>query len=243
MEISAYTGFLDREGRLLAEAAEEAGLDAKVPTCPGWQVRDLVRHTAMVHRWATGFVREGRTETRPMDGEGGLDGAELLAGFRAGHGALLDALESATPELDCWTFFAAPSPLAFWARRQAHETTMHRFDADSARGGTPAPVDGVLAVDGIDELLTGFHGRRRSRVRTPEPRTVHVLTTDEGASWSLRLSDGPPVAERGLTGEPDCVLSGPASKLYLALWNRVPFPEITGDARLAALWRETSAIV
>jgi hypothetical protein len=31
--------------------------------------------------------------------------------------------------------------------------------------------------------------------------------------------------------------------LYLALWNRLPVPCVTGDPTLAALWRETSSIV
>jgi hypothetical protein len=38
-------------------------------------------------------------------------------------------------------------------------------------------------------------------------------------------------------------VSGPAAELYLSLWNRLPVPTVTGDAALAALWRETSAIV
>ena len=40
----------------------------------------------------------------------------------------------------------------------------------------------------------------------------------------------------------DCELAGPAAGLYLALWNRAPFPGVTGDASLATLWREKSAI-
>lgn len=59
MKTAAYVEILDREGALLAEAAETAGSDAEVPTCPGWRVRDLLRHTGMVHRWATAFVAEG----------------------------------------------------------------------------------------------------------------------------------------------------------------------------------------
>ncbi|NEA02394.1 hypothetical protein G3I28_24190, partial [Streptomyces sp. SID10116] len=50
-------------------------------------------------------------------------------------------------------------------------------------------------------------------------------------------------AEHGATAPADCEVSGPAARLYLALWNRLPFPEVTGDTALAALWRERSAIV
>jgi uncharacterized protein (TIGR03083 family) len=248
MEITVFVETLDREGGALAAAAEKAGCGAEVPTCPGWRVRDLLRHTGMVHRWATAFVAEGLTEHRPDDGLPGLDGDELLAWFREGHRRLVTALAAAPPGLDCWHFLPAPSPLAFWARRQAHETTVHRLDAESARdgappGGAPSGVGADFAVDGIEELLCAFHARPRSAVRTGEPRTLRVRATDvPGAVWTVRLSAGPPVAHRTDAGTADCEVSGPAPALYAALWNRGPFPDVTGDGSLATLWHEKSGI-
>ncbi len=227
-ETARFVEILDAEGRLLAAAAERAGTDAKVPTCPGWQVRDLVRHTGMVHRWATAFVAEGHLSYHPDGGLPDLDGAALLAWFREGHRTLVDTLTSAPPDVACWTFLPAPSPLAFWARRQAHETAVHRVDAESALGGTPTPLARDFAVDGIDELLAGFHARAKSQVRTTGPRELRVRVTDtDDALWTVRLSSQPPVTER-ITGrgdqEADCEVAGPAAALYLALWNRQPFP-------------------
>jgi uncharacterized protein (TIGR03083 family) len=243
MDTAEFIGTLDREGRLLATAAEEAGTDAKVPTCPEWLVRDLLRHTGMVHRWAAAFVAEGHTSYHPDGGLPDLDGAELVAWFREGHRYLVDTLSAASPDVRCWHFLPAPSPLAFWARRQAHETTVHRVDAESARGGPPGVITPGFAADGIDELLRGFHGRSRSRVRSAEPRVLRVRATDaDGAVWTVRLSQEPPAAERDGTGGADCELAGPVGQLYLALWNRAPFPSVTGDAALAALWREKSAV-
>ncbi|WP_280885703.1 maleylpyruvate isomerase family mycothiol-dependent enzyme [Streptomyces sp. LBL] len=250
METAEYVAILDQEGRLLAAAAEEAGTGAKVPTCPEWQVADLVRHTGMVHRWAAAFVAEGHTSYHPDGGLPDLDGAELPAWFREGHGQLVETLRSAPPDVQCWHFLPAPSPLAFWARRQAHETTVHRFDAESARGGAPSEIAGAFAVDGIDELLLGFHALARSRVRTEKPRILRVRATDEagdtnadGAVWTVRLSQEPPAAERGDAGDADCEVAGPVGRLYLALWNRLPFPALTGDASVAELWREKSAVI
>jgi uncharacterized protein (TIGR03083 family) len=245
METAEFVAMLDQEGRLLAAAAEEAGTGAKVPTCPGWQVADLVRHTGMVHRWAAAFVAEGYTSYRPDGGLPDLDGAELLAWFREGHRQLVDTLRSASPDVRCWHFLPAPSPLAFWARRQAHETAVHRVDAESARGGSPSGISGDFAVDGIDELLIGFHARPKSKVRTEEPRVLRLRATDtDGAVWTVRLSQEPPAAGRGEGGEaePDCEVAGPAAQLYLALWNRLPFSAVTGDASIAELWREKSAV-
>lgn len=108
------------------------------------------------------------------------------------------------------------------------------------------PVDAEFAADGIDELLCGFHAREKSRVRTQEPAVLRVRATDTGDVWTVRLSAQPPRATRGDDGgAADCELSGPAERLYLALWNRLPQSAVTvtGDERLARLWRETSAII
>ncbi|MFI1706583.1 maleylpyruvate isomerase family mycothiol-dependent enzyme [Streptomyces griseoruber] len=249
METAEFISILDREGRALADAATGAGAAAPVPTCPGWQVGDLLRHTGMVHRWARSFVAEGRTAYHPGEGEPDLDGPALLDWFREGHRLLVDTLSDARPDVACWHFLPAPSPLAFWARRQAHETAVHRVDADSARGRAPEEsarsLPAAFAADGIDELLSGFHARDRSRVRTEKPRVLRIRATDleEDAVWTVRLSLEPPLTERTADGDADCELTGPAARLYLALWNRLPFPAVTGDAELATLWREKSAVI
>jgi uncharacterized protein (TIGR03083 family) len=242
MEIAELIRTLDQEGQLLARAADEAGVDAKVPTCPDWQVRDLLRHTGMVHRWAAAFVAEGHTSYHPDGGLPELDGAELLAWFRDGHRRLVDTLAGAPADVECWSFLPAPSPLAFWARRQAHETTVHRVDAESARGGALSAIAVDFAVDGIDELLLAFHARGKSRVRTDEPRVLRVRASDTDAVWTVRLSPEPPASERGEVADADCELAGTAADLYLALWNRRPFPGVTGDASIATLWRENSGV-
>ncbi|MBY8882500.1 maleylpyruvate isomerase family mycothiol-dependent enzyme [Actinacidiphila acidipaludis] len=245
MKTDAFIGTLRREGRLLAEAAERSGLDAPVPPCPDWQVRDLLRHTGAVHRWAAAFVAEQRTADVEWD-ETAPEDPLLVAWYRDLHSDLVGTLDTAPPDVACWTFLPAPSPLAFWARRQAHETTIHRVDAEAALGGVLTPVDAEFAADGVDELLSGFHVRRRSRVRTDRPRTLRVVATDSpGGDWLLHLSPEPPVVERGVTGAADCTLGGPADALYLALWNRGPYDvlSVEGDDELVSLWRRTSAVI
>ncbi|MFJ1613297.1 maleylpyruvate isomerase family mycothiol-dependent enzyme [Streptomyces sp. NPDC088249] len=248
MEISDHIDTLAVEGQLMAAAARKAGTGAPVPTCPGWRIRDLLRHTGMVHRWATALVVEGHTSYHPGGGEPDLDGGQLLDWFREGHSLLVAALRAAPAGLECWTFMPAPSPLAFWARRQAHETTIHRVDAESARGGRPSPVTAEHAADGIDELLRGFHARPKSKVRTGTPRSLRVRATDAGATWTVRLSSEPPQAVREDTpaekDSVDCELSATVAELYLTLWNRLPLTAITvtGDPEPARLWRENSGV-
>lgn len=244
METDEFIHILDAEGRALADAAEAAGVDAAVPTCPQWRVRELVEHTGAVHRWARAFVAEGHTGPRPFAPVPEAAGAaELLTWFREGHALLVDTLASAPADVDCFTFLPASSPLAFWARRQAHETAVHRVDAETAAGRPLTPLDAAFAADGIDEILRGFHARDRSKVRTDRPRVLRVRATDaDDAVWTVRLTSRPPAAERTGAGDAECELSGPAADLYLALWNRAPFPQVDGDRSLAALWRETSAV-
>lgn len=249
IETARFVEILDAEGQLLAAAAERAGTDAKVPTCPGWQVGDLLRHTGTVHRWAAAHIAERRMTPNRPDSPPDLDGGALLAWFREGHRTLVGTLTSAPPDVECWTFMPAPSPLAFWTRRQAHETAVHRVDAESALGTASTPLAPDFATDGIDELLLGFHARPKSQVRTDEPRVLRVRATDrDDAVWTVRLTSEPPAAERvtaqaELVGQDaDCEVTGPAAALYLALWNRQPFPAVSGDPALAALWQEKSAV-
>ena len=74
------------------------------------------------------------------------------------------------------------------------------------------------------------------------PRVLRVRAEDSGDLWTVRLSSEPPVTERGATADADCELAGSAAELYLSLWNRRPFPSVSGDESLAALWRERSEV-
>ncbi|HEU4842430.1 MAG TPA: maleylpyruvate isomerase N-terminal domain-containing protein, partial [Ilumatobacteraceae bacterium] len=136
LPVAAYTAAIRTDTDLLASAAAEAGWAAPVPTCPGWTVRDLVRHLGGVHRWATGFVAESRAEKDDRTQEelvgGWPDDGDLGRWFLDGAERLATALDAASPDLRCWTFLRAPSPRVHWARRQAHETAIHRVDAEAA---------------------------------------------------------------------------------------------------------------
>jgi uncharacterized protein (TIGR03083 family) len=147
---------------------------------------------------------------------------DLIPWFLAGHAALVGALAAADPALECGTFMAAPSPLAFWARRQAHETAIHRADAESASGARPEyPPD--FAADGIDELLMGFGARRKYRPAAARGGGLRVRTSDTGHAWHLSAQAGRIQGQRQPdepAGPDDDMVSGPASAVYLYLWNR-----------------------
>src|SRR5205814_10717487 len=121
------------------------------------------------------------------------------------------ALEAADPGMTCWTFLEAPSPLAFWARRQAHETAIHRVDAQQAAAGAGAAVEPAFtpqfAADGIDELIMGFLGRDAKRGSWDGPAGTLTLHADDGAGgsaqWRVLSEPGGRAVPRG-DGAADC---------------------------------------
>jgi uncharacterized protein (TIGR03083 family) len=247
VEIAEHIDALRDQGGMLADAAERAGLDAAVPPCPPWRVRDLLRHTGYIHRWAARHLTErpDRVLAGPPEAEilaGGAPDPGLLAWFRAGHAALVEILGAADPGLRCATFLDAPSPLAFWARRQAHETAIHRADADSASGVIPR-YPPRFAADGVDELIMGFGQRRRYRPSPGHDDTVLVRAADTGDAWRLTAEAGRFQAHRGHgeAGEPGCLVTGPASGLYLFLWHRCDAARagvtISGDTAVLTSWQ------
>jgi uncharacterized protein (TIGR03083 family) len=243
VEIAAHVDALEGEGPLMADATLAAGPDAPVPTCPDWTVRDLVRHTGQVHRWATATVRSASLDPVDSDVDGWPEDGELVDWLRDGHAALVTALRAAPADLQCFTFLAAPSPLAMWSRRQLHETTIHRVDAESAAGRRTTPRADV-AADGIDELLTCFITRSRGRLRLDPARTIAVAATDVGAGWTMTVSTEPVATVPEADPDADLVVRGPAASLYLWLWNRADATDldVAGDRSLLATWRENVQI-
>ncbi|GII21122.1 hypothetical protein Pme01_07190 [Planosporangium mesophilum] len=230
----------------MADAAERAGVDTEIPACPGWRIRDLLGHLGGVHRWAASYVTTGRNEPFRRDGLAEFaapDADDALVGwFREGHRALVDTLASADESVTCWTFLPAPSPLAFWARRQAHETAIHRADAESVTGGVP-DWDPEFAADGVDELLNGFVSRPRGRLVADPPRSMAVAATDVDAAWTIMIGPDSRRVDPGADAA-DLTLTGRANDLYLMLWNRrgADGLDVRGDRAVLDLWRQQARI-
>ena len=242
LTLDTYVQAIVAEGGRFAAAVAADGADSPVPTCPGWTVRDLVLHQSEVHRWATAVIANSiaKPSAVPADVVGTPpDNTELVPWLQQGVDGLVAALSSAPDDLSAFTFLAdAPRPQLFWARRQTHETEIHRVDAESVRGAL-TPFDAALAADGIDEMLTGFVPRPNTRLRSAPATTLAIETTDHPGSWHLSISDEPVVTSRSQEGEADCTVRGGASDVYLALWNRQGIEplDIAGDPGVLELFR------
>ena len=248
MEIPAHIDALRTEGERMVAAAAVGDPDGAVPSCPEWTVRDLVRHTGGVHRWATGFVAGGRTEpsSSGLDEAGTWPDDDDLAGWLAqGCTALETALAIASDDLECWTFLPAPSPRAMWARRQAHETAVHRVDAQLATGAPVTRCTRAFAADGIDELLALFVPRRSAKLRADPPVSLAVRCTDVDAWWLLRMDADGVTATAGTSSDDAgaaCTVSGTAGDLYLALWNRAGADDLAVEGDRAVLAQFSEAV-
>jgi uncharacterized protein (TIGR03083 family) len=238
MDFGAHVDAIRREGDAMAVAARAAGIDAPVPSCPEWTVTDLLGHLGRIHRWVAGLLvirAEARgdhwSESAPPPPE------ELLDWFAEGVPMLADALTEAGPDAELWTWTPDKSA-AFWARRQANETAVHRYDAQLT-AGTTQPIVRELAVDGINEffdLIPFWPWAERVR---GNGETLHLHCTDGDGEWLAQLNpDGLVVTREHAKG--DVAARGSASDLVLFLYGRVPAEQLDvfGDATLLTRWRE-----
>ncbi len=109
-----------------------------------------------------------------------------------------------------------------------------------------------LAADGVAELLLAFFGRGQDQpAARADDRVLAVRAADAGQDWHVRLtSDGKHIVGTGPGGDatapdsaaPGCTVSGPASQLYLLLWNRAEPAaaglSVSGDAGLLRAWHD-----
>lgn len=242
MEPSRHRAALIEQGeRVVAIAA--GALDHAVPSCPDWTVRDVIGHLGRVHQWAAGHLAAGPgSEDRVGAGDHPPDGGDLAEWYRSALDRLVAEIDRCDPADPARTFDGTKT-VAWWMRRQAHETAVHRWDADNGSSpGNAAPIPASLAVDGVDEWLDFFVPRFLARREEPIPAeivgaTLHLHTTDdglEGGEWLLTVTDSGVEVERA-HGKGDAALRGPASDLDLAVWHRVPLDslEVFGDGSRA----------
>src|SRR5260370_40490257 len=122
--------------------------------CPDWTLRQLATHVGRAHRWAAEIVATRSAEFIPFrvvpDGRIPDDPARHAGWLREGAERLIATVREAGAA-PVWAF-ARLRPASFWARRMAHETAVHRADAEIATGRAPV-IDADIAVDAIDERL------------------------------------------------------------------------------------------
>ncbi|HYH48298.1 MAG TPA: maleylpyruvate isomerase family mycothiol-dependent enzyme [Acidimicrobiia bacterium] len=242
MEPLEYLDHVTADVALFLDAARTAGVDAAVPTCPDWTVADLARHQGRVYRWMCQLLEtEAQNYVSPKEIAAQAEREDPIAWLEEGATQALDYFGSADPETQVWNWVdGRPGPARFWYRRMAHETVIHRIDAEAAAGRTPAPVEPAeFASDGIDEFLQFLPVRAARGASIPLTGSYHFHSTDVPGEWVVAFPDGT-IEVRREHAKADTAVRGPASDLELFLYNRrnAEGLEIFGDPARMTAWSE-----
>ncbi|QKV96635.1 maleylpyruvate isomerase family mycothiol-dependent enzyme [Streptomyces sp. NA02950] len=250
-----YCAEIVAQTRLLTSHIEGADLTAPVPSCPGWNAGQLLRHLGGGQRWAETVVRTRATGPVPDDHFRELsaytheDPAVLGPWLREGAAGLADALREAGPAAGLWT--PVPDGTAhFYARRFAYETALHRADAALALGAE-FTLDQEVALDALDEWMElgslpmhlDVHPWMRELLGPG--RTLHLHATDTApeaaAEWVVDLT-GEAVVWRRAHEKAAVAVRAPLTDLLLLVYKRRPARgegiEVLGDGTLLDFWLE-----
>jgi uncharacterized protein (TIGR03083 family) len=222
MQLDAYLPALERTDRRFADAASEAvlarGWAASVQGCPGWALRDLVRHLAEVQHFWAWVVRtraadpSGYVAPRPHPDD------ELLGWSAAASAELESTLAVADPAERVWTW-APRQDVGFVLRRQLQEATVHTADVEQVLGDV-RPIQADVGLDGLDEWLEVLVPGALPNGPPEDAHPVVFHAVDADAERTLFPGTKPfPIA----------ALTGTAGDLLLAVWRRVPLEVLTVD--------------
>ncbi|MCH6163319.1 maleylpyruvate isomerase family mycothiol-dependent enzyme [Streptomyces marispadix] len=237
------------QARLLRSCIDGADLTTPVPSCPGWNAGQLVRHLGGGMSWVEEMVRTRAAAPLPDDHFRDLsayaheDPAVVGPWLEANAERLAATLREAGPDAAMWTPLSGGT-VRFFARRFAHETLVHRADAVLALG-QEFTTEPDVAVDAVDEWMElgslpemfDFHPERREllgpgrtiRFRaTDVPSAAHAEAEWPRAQWIVDLTGDalswrrPP---KDAPGERAAVtVSGPLTALLLLIYRRRTAP-------------------
>ena len=248
MDLNAYLAVLATEATTLASAAEEAGLAADVPTCPGWTVSDLVLHIGEVHRWATAAVAGEATKLSevPTDFLGPVpDAADAIDWFRDGADEAVRHPRGSGPvgrvrRLPQRPAHTSPAVLG----PPPDDGDEHAPCRCRGRLGRCTGFAPDVAIDGIDEFLTGFLPDR-ARPFVPTRRAALQVAPDySDRRWTVSIGPELPVTTRPRRATPTARSPAPpvTSTSPSGTARRSMRCAIKGDASMIDLLRDNVRI-
>ncbi len=248
MDESRYLACLAADYHDLRDAAAAVELTVPVPACPGWTMGDLVSHVAQVYLHKVHVMRTGQWPDQwPAPGTPHQPELALLA---RGYGALIAEFRARQPTDPVPTWYDPDETVAFWIRRMAQETVVHRIDAELAAGLPVTPVPGDLALDGVDEVLKRFLGYHTEALdRVPGGHLARdggrdTITVRAGqTAWTVRPSPHRVAVDDGASDDPRVEVQAAPEPMLRWLWGRGGHDavRVTGDADWAAYLRRLLA--
>jgi uncharacterized protein (TIGR03083 family) len=231
-----YFELIDADTERLVEMGGR-GLKEPVPSCPGWDVAEVVWHTAVVFEHKVRVMADNAWPDPwpPAD----FDDKDELGFLREAKDDLFE--EFSRHDIgEQTTTFGSDSTIGFWARRMALEAAVHRYDAELAHSD-PTPVADDLALDGVDEvlhvMLAGPWWSERVDTRHPVDAVVAVRAADR--VWSCDLRQRSVTVSDGADGVAAVTVQGEPEHVFLWLWGREPDSAVQtiGDASILAEFR------
>lgn len=218
--------------RVFLDELAVAPLAAKT-TRTAFTVSDLGAHLGGVHRWVTANLLAAERTTRDDIPQGIGDVVEW---YSTSRGQLLELFSTVEPTTPCWTMSKTDRTVAFWYRRQLHESLVHLWDlrtATDAAAPAPADVDSATWADGLREMFDVFSQRYPDRKTLDGVLLLQPTDTEfetgftVGPDWKLDAA-----------GDPVATVAGAAGELALWAWNRKSIEEaglvVEGDAGVVA---------
>jgi uncharacterized protein (TIGR03083 family) len=214
MHTETFFQHIDTDGRALLEAVTAAPGTA-VTACPGWTNRDLATHLGGVYGFAIAQLRAANPGARAAsDIPAAPSQGDIAPWFLARHQEVLTTLRATPPDAPAWNW-TPNKTVSFFCRRMAHETAVHRWDAQRA-AGMPAVIDADLAADGVEEVI---EVALRHRVSEYPTGSLHLHRTDGEGEWWLTAADGT-LTVTHVHAKGDATARGSAQALLLYLWGR-----------------------
>ena len=227
----SYADFMRTDSAAFADAAGD-NLGTRVPSCPEWTVADLVAHLTEAHFFWRLIAERHIQDHGELDAVDPPVPEDPVQYFLDHANQFADLLQDEDPETPVWTW-ATRKNVGFIQRRMAHETAVHRWDAQLA-AGNPQPLDGELAADGVDEFFQNFF-ENEARI-SGNGELVHMHRTDGPGEWLIRLTqDGAQVSHGHEKG--DAAVRATASELVLLLWRRLQPDDVESFGDRAVLDR------
>jgi uncharacterized protein (TIGR03083 family) len=249
-----FAALFIEQNQAFSDLVHNADESAPVPTCPEWNLGQLIRHVGRGDRWAAQIVRDRLDDyLDPRSVEGGKpppDPDDAKSWLQGGAQRLVDAVALSGVQTPVWTFLGS-RPANWWIRRRLHEVAVHRADAAIALGNDFA-LEPEIAADAISEWLERVAlqaGRGGAALPLADDNTLHLHATDPGlgdaGEWTIRVADG------GITwshqhGKGAVALRGGATELLLAMLRRVSVAdtgiEMFGDDSVWQKWLERTPL-
>jgi uncharacterized protein (TIGR03083 family) len=225
--VAPWLAHLRREAERFAQVVTQSPLRAHVPAYPDFTVYSLAIHIGRVLRLFHGIVADGGGEYLAAEVPDDEDVADWVL---AAVDPLVELLSQVPPDKPVrLPHQAGERPAGLLAPQVTVEVGVHRWDVESVLG-EHAPIPSDLAVQEVESVFANFVPRLAASGVADIGGTVWLQTTDTGAAWSARVSDGRLVTEHAPSGPHDIAVTvtGTAQDIALLVWKRAlpPRPEL-----------------